>query len=90
MPAVADGGPGEIVRGMEFTGLLLRTLAVSLPPLQAVDDGGSAALDAAARRVVRRAWRRVMKDAEGFDTVENGLVAVRWGCEVSAQKVFDV
>lgn len=32
MPAVADGGPGEIVRGMEFTGLLLRTLAVSLPP----------------------------------------------------------
>jgi CHAD domain-containing protein len=65
-PAVADGGPGEIVRGKEFTGLLLRTLAICLPPLPAVDDGGRAALDAAARRVLRRAWRRVLKDAEGF------------------------
>lgn len=65
-PAVADGGPGEIVRGVEFTGLLLRTLAISLPPPQAADDGGSAALDAAARSVLRRAWRRVLKDAQGF------------------------
>ena len=52
-PYPVDGGPGEIVRGVEFTSLLLRTLAISLPPVQAVDDGGSAALGAAARRVSR-------------------------------------
>ncbi|HSQ70822.1 MAG TPA: CHAD domain-containing protein [Rubrivivax sp.] len=67
-PAAADGGPGEIVRGVEFPGLLLRTLAITWPPPQPVDDGGSAALDAAARDVLRRAWRRVLKDAQGFGT----------------------
>ena len=66
MPAAADGGPGEIVRSVEFTTLLLRTLAMSLPPAHAADDGGVAALRAAASRVLRRAWRRVLRDAQAF------------------------
>ena len=65
-PVAADAGPGDIVRGGEFTVLLLRTLALSLPPPDAAGDGDAAALQAAARRVLRRAWRRVLRDAEAF------------------------
>ena len=66
-PAAAmEGGPGEIVREGDFTALLLRTLALSLPPAQAADDGGAPALHKAARRVLHRAWRRVLRDARAF------------------------
>ena len=66
-PAAAmEGGPGEIVREGDFTALLLRTLALSLPPAQAADDGGAPALRKAARRVLHRAWRRVLRDARAF------------------------
>ena len=65
LPAAADAGPGEIVRGAEFTSLLLRTLALSMTA--AVDgDDGHAALRTAASRVLRRTWRRVLRDARGF------------------------
>jgi len=62
---VSDAGPGEIVRSSEFTALLLRTLALSMAP-PAGEDGGVPALQAAAARVLRRAWRRVLSDAAAF------------------------
>lgn len=66
-PAAAlDGGPGEVVRGGDFTTLLLRTLALSLACEPAADDGGAPALQESARRVLRRAWRRVLHDSHGF------------------------
>jgi inorganic triphosphatase YgiF len=66
-PAAAmEGGPGEIVRGGDFTALLLRTLALSLPAAQAADDGGAPALHHAAGRVLRRNWRRLLHDAQAF------------------------
>lgn len=66
-PAAATGaGPGEIVRGAEFTQLLLRTLALSLASASAADGGGTPALEAAAAEVLHRAWRRTRRDAAGF------------------------
>lgn len=65
-PAAAMAeGPGEIVRSAEFTALLLRTLALALAPA-APAEAGAPALRAAAAAVLRRAWRRVLRDAAGF------------------------
>lgn len=65
-PAAASGvGPGEIVRSAAFTALLLRTLALALAPA-AEAAAGAPTLRAAAGPVLRRAWRRVLRDAEGF------------------------
>jgi len=66
-PAATDAGPGEIVRGTEFTSLLLRALALSMTPA-AAGDGGPAALRSLAARRLRRSWRRVLRDARGFGT----------------------
>ena len=71
-PASAAGlGPGEVVRSAEFTALLLRTLVLALAPAAAA-QAGAPTLRAAAGAVLRRAWRRVLRDATGFSaaTVE--------------------
>jgi len=66
-PAAAVGAePGEIVRGGDFTALLLRTLAFSLAPAATGNDGGEPALRLAAATVLHRAWRRVRQDARAF------------------------
>jgi inorganic triphosphatase YgiF len=66
-PAPPPGaGPGEVVRSPAFTTLLLRTLALSMLPAAADAGGGRRALEAAAHDVLRRAWRRVRRDAAGF------------------------
>lgn len=67
-PAAA-AGPGEVVRGPQFNALLLRSLAASLAPDAADPGAGGAdakALAAAAATVLRRAWRRLLRDAVGF------------------------
>jgi len=65
-PAVATAvGPGEIVRSAEFTALLLRTLALALAPAAAA-EASAPTLRAAAGAMLRRAWRRVLRDAAGF------------------------
>lgn len=64
--AAAVDGPGEIVRGGDFTALLLRTLATSMPASEPAADDDAPALHESASRVLHRAWRRVLRDAQAF------------------------
>jgi triphosphatase len=63
--APAGPAPGDCVRGPEFTDLLLRSLLLALQPPAAGED-----LAAAARTLLRPAWRRILREAEAFSTAD--------------------
>lgn len=62
--AVAPADPGAVVRDPGFTGLALRTLALALAPLPALEDD----LRASVNKVIARAWRSFAADVPGFAT----------------------
>ncbi len=65
LPAAAPADdPAAVVREAAFSGLLLQTLAMSLPAAGANED--QAPLADAARRLLKLAWRRAWADAAVF------------------------
>ncbi len=63
-----DAGPGDCVRGLGFNTLLLQTLAFTLRP--APPEAAAPELGAAARKLLRPAWRRLLREADGFASAD--------------------
>ena len=78
LPAPGGPSPGEVVRSANFNQLMLRSLALALAARQAslaaVTDGdapaSAAKLSDQAGEQVKRHWRRVRRDIQGFEQAE--------------------
>jgi inorganic triphosphatase YgiF len=62
--APASQAPGDCVRGLPFNTLLLQTLALTLQG--PAHDAAAPDLRDAARNLLRPAWRRLLRDVDGF------------------------